>query len=73
MKLLPGQRKFVEAIYGRLDSDGRRTIRLAIKSEPRGNGKTGLLADLHCAICLVPNAKCAARFTPAPITSCRRR
>jgi phage terminase large subunit-like protein len=49
MKLLPGQRRFVEAIYGRLDPDGRRQIRIAIKSEPRGNGKTGLLAGL--ALC----------------------
>ena len=46
MKLLPGQRKFVEAIYGRVSKDGRRKIRIAIKSEPRGNGKTGLLAGL---------------------------
>src|SRR5262245_3815617 len=49
MKLLPGQRQFVEALYGRLKPDGTRQIRLAIKSEPRGNGKTGLLAGL--ALC----------------------
>jgi phage terminase large subunit-like protein len=49
MKLLPGQREFVKAIYGRLKRDGTRQIRLAIKSEPRGNGKTGLLAGL--ALC----------------------
>jgi len=49
MKLLPGQREFVETIYGRLKENGDRQIRLAIKSEPRGNGKTGLLAGL--ALC----------------------
>src|SRR5262245_27654271 len=49
MKLLAGQRLFIETIYGNLTDDGRRTIRLAIKSEPRGNGKTGLLAGL--ALC----------------------
>src|SRR4030095_14576356 len=49
MKLLPGQREFIKAIYGRLKDDGTRQIRLAIKSEPRGNGKTGLLAGL--ALC----------------------
>ena len=49
MKLLPGQRKFVQAIYGRLSKDGRRKIRIAIKSEPRGGGKTGLIAGLCLA------------------------
>jgi phage terminase large subunit-like protein len=49
MQLLPGQRQFIEAVYGRLGPEGRRTIRLAIKSEPRGNGKTGLLAALALA------------------------
>ena len=32
MKLLPGQRKFVQEIYGRVAKDGRRQIRIAIKS-----------------------------------------
>ena len=59
MKLLPGQRKFVKAIYGRLSKDGRRKIRLAIKSEPRGNGKTGLLAGL--ALCHLLGPECEAR------------
>jgi phage terminase large subunit-like protein len=59
MKLLPGQRKFVRAIYGRLGADGRRQIRLAIKSEPRGNGKTGLLAGL--ALCHLLGPECEAR------------
>jgi phage terminase large subunit-like protein len=59
MKLLPGQRAFVKAIYGRVATDGRRTIRLAIKSEPRGNGKTGLLSGL--ALCHLLGPECEAR------------
>jgi phage terminase large subunit-like protein len=59
MKLLPGQRRFIEAVYGRVAADGRRTIRIAIKSEPRGNGKTGLLAGL--ALCHLLGPECEAR------------
>ena len=59
MKLLPGQRRFIEAVYGRVAADGRRQIRLAIKSEPRGGGKTGLLAGLALAHLLGP--ECEAR------------
>jgi phage terminase large subunit-like protein len=59
MKLLAGQRQFVQAIYGRLGTDGRRQIRLAIKSEPRGNGKTGLLAGL--ALCHLLGPECEPR------------
>lgn len=53
MKLLPNQREFVEAIY----SDKPRTVRLAIKSEPRGNGKTGLIAGLCLAHLLGPESE----------------
>jgi phage terminase large subunit-like protein len=59
MKLLPGQREFIEEIYGRLNADGRRQIRFAIKSEPRGNGKTGLLAGL--ALCHLLGPECEPR------------
>jgi phage terminase large subunit-like protein len=59
MKLLPGQREFVEAIYGRVSADGRRRIRVAIKSEPRGNGKTGLIAGL--ALCHLLGPECEPR------------
>jgi phage terminase large subunit-like protein len=59
MKLLPGQREFVQAIYGRLSPDGRRKIRIAIKSEPRGNGKTGLIAGL--ALCHLLGPECEPR------------
>ena len=57
MKLLPGQRQFLEAVYGRLAPDGRRKIRIAIKSEPRGNGKTGLCAALALAHLLGPECE----------------
>ena len=57
MKLLPGQREFIEAVYGRVSKDGRRQIRIAIKSEPRGNGKTGLLAGLALAHLLGPECE----------------
>jgi phage terminase large subunit-like protein len=57
MKLLPGQRKFVETVYGRLAADGRRKIRIAIKSEPRGRGKTGLVAGLMLAHLLGPECE----------------
>lgn len=45
MKLLPEQREFIGKIYG----ERAVKVRLAIKSEPRGNGKTGLIAAL--ALC----------------------
>src|SRR5262245_61123766 len=57
MKLLPGQREFVQAIYGRVAADGRRQIRIALKSEPRGNGKTGLIAGLALAHLLGPECE----------------
>lgn len=59
MRLLPNQRRFIEAVYGRVSKDGRRKIRIAIKSEPCGNGKTGLLAGLALAHLLGP--ECEAR------------
>src|SRR5262245_19251989 len=59
MTLLPGQRDFVQTIYGRLDEDKRRKISIAIKSEPRGNGKTGLLAGL--ALCHLLGPECEPR------------
>jgi phage terminase large subunit-like protein len=57
MKLLPGQRRFIEAIYGRVAPDGRRQIRIAIKSEPRGGGKTFLLAGLALCHLLGPESE----------------
>lgn len=57
LELLPGQRQFVQALYGNLTPDGRRKVRLAIKSEPRGNGKTGLLAGLALCHLLGPESE----------------
>lgn len=57
MELLPNQREFIEAVYGNADEDGRRRTRIAIKSEPRGNGKTGLVAGLCLAHLLGPEAE----------------
>lgn len=51
LKLLPGQREFIEEVYG------KKRIRIAIKSEPRGNGKTGLLAPLGLCHLLGPEAE----------------
>jgi phage terminase large subunit-like protein len=54
MKLLPEQRRFVRDVYGRPDA---RRIRLAVFSEPRGNGKTGLIAGLMLCHLLGPEAE----------------
>ena len=43
MRLLPSQREFVERVYG---GD---PVRLAVLSEPRGNGKTGFVAGWSSA------------------------
>jgi phage terminase large subunit-like protein len=51
MQLLPGQRRFIEAIYGGTG------VRLAIRSEPRGNGKTGLVAGLALCHLVGPEAE----------------
>lgn len=51
MKLLPGQVEFINNVYGRAG------VRIAIKSEPRGNGKTGLVAGLALAHLLGPEAE----------------
>lgn len=57
MVLLPGQRRFVEKVYGDLRENGTRRKRLAIKSEPKGNGKTGLVAGLCLCHLLGPEAE----------------
>jgi phage terminase large subunit-like protein len=51
LKLLPGQRRFIERVYG---STG---VRLAVRSEPRGNGKTGLVSGLALCHLLGPEAE----------------
>jgi phage terminase large subunit-like protein len=52
MRLLANQRDFVEAVYG----EGS-TVRIGVKSEPRGNGKTGLVAGLALCHLLGPQAE----------------
>ncbi|MEX6508927.1 terminase large subunit [Jiella sp. M17.18] len=57
MRLLPGQERFVRDVYGALQKDGRRKVRIAVKSEPRGNGKTGLVAALCLGHLLGPESE----------------
>ena len=57
MKLLPEQREFVEEVYGNLDNRGIRRRRIAVKSEPKGNGKTGLIAGLCLCHLVGPEAE----------------
>ena len=57
LRLLPGQRQFIKEIYGDLDSKGLRRRRIGIKSEPKGNGKTGLIAGLCLCHLLGPEAE----------------
>ena len=54
LKLLPDQRAFIEDIYGRPDHE---RVRLGILSQPRGNGKTGLIAGLELCHLLGPEAE----------------
>jgi phage terminase large subunit-like protein len=57
MKLLPSQRDFIRAVYSTDPSSRRRRVKLAVLSEPRGNGKTGLLAGIALAHLLGPEAE----------------
>ena len=50
-RLLPDQRRFIKAIYG------RQRVRLGVLSQARGNGKTGLVAALCLAHLLGPEAE----------------
>ena len=51
LKLLPNQRRFIERVYGAPD------VRIAVRSEPRGNGKTGLVSGLALCHLLGPEAE----------------
>src|SRR4029077_20383600 len=51
LRLLPNQRRFIERIYGSTD------VRIAVRSEPRGNGKTGLVSGLALCHLLGPEAE----------------
>lgn len=67
MKLLPDQLEFVQEVYGNLDSKGLRKRRLCIKSEPKGNGKTGLAAALCACHLLGPEAEARGEIYSAAI------
>ena len=54
MRLLPDQLRFIEDVYTR---EGDDRVRIAVKSEPRGNGKTGLAAALALCHMLGPEAE----------------
>jgi phage terminase large subunit-like protein len=53
MRLLPNQRRFVRTLYGPKADQ----IRLAVLSEPRGNGKTGLIAGLMLCHLIGPESE----------------
>lgn len=52
MELLPDQIEFIRAVYG-----ADQPVRIGIKSAPRGNGKTGLVAALALCHLLGPEAE----------------
>jgi phage terminase large subunit-like protein len=54
LKLLPNQRAFIEDVYGRTASN---PVRIGVLSEPRGNGKTGLVAGLALCHLLGPESE----------------
>lgn len=56
-KLIPSQVAFIEAIYEPSLPDGRRQVRLAVLSEARKNGKTGLVVALALAHMVGPEAE----------------
>ncbi|MER8393734.1 terminase large subunit [Mesorhizobium sp. M1340] len=56
MRLLPSQREFVENVFA-TDKAGRRKVSLAILSQPKGNGKTGLIAGICLAALLGPESE----------------
>ena len=53
MQLLPDQRDFVEDVYGERDVP----VQIGVKSEARGNGKTGLISGLALCHLLGPEAE----------------
>ena len=68
LKLLPAQRAFIEDLYGRSDAE---RVRLGIFSEPRGNGKTGLIAGLELCHLLGPEAEMRGECYSAASIGCR--
>ncbi len=56
MRLLPRQKEFIRLLYGE-KCGTRRPYSLAIKSEPKGNGKTGLVSVLTLCHLVGPEAE----------------
>lgn len=56
LRLLRSQREFIENTFA-TDRLGQQTVSLAILSEPKGNGKTGLCAGIALAYLLGPLAE----------------
>ncbi len=56
MRLLPRQREFICQLYGTPKGE-RRPFNLAVKSEPKGNGKTGLVSGITLCHLLGPEAE----------------
>lgn len=56
MRLIPAQREFVEGVFA-TDRKGRFTVKTAIISQAKGNGKSGLVAGLCLAALLGPLAE----------------
>ena len=54
MELLDFQEQFVRGVYGPVDDEGARIVRLAALSVARGNGKSAVLAGLSLAHLLGP-------------------
>tara|TARA_A100001201_G_C4095729_1_gene203682 strand:+ start:84 stop:1739 length:1656 start_codon:yes stop_codon:yes gene_type:complete len=67
MRLLPDQKKFIEAIYGDLSDEEKRKVLIGIKSEPRGNGKTGLVTGLALCHLLGPESEVRGEVYSAAI------
>ncbi|MER8699694.1 terminase TerL endonuclease subunit [Mesorhizobium sp. M1273] len=56
MRLLPSQREFIENVFA-TNKGGKRKVSLAILSQPKGNGKTGLIAGICLAALLGPESE----------------
>lgn len=57
MVLLDEQVEFIRTIYGTVKRGGSRRYRIGIQSEPKGNGKTGLVAGICLCHLLGPEAE----------------
>lgn len=55
--LRPWQKAFIRDVYGKLDRDGKRTVRKAVLSMARKNGKTELAAALLIVHLIGPEAE----------------